>query len=963
MHRRDLLAASLMSPILLPALAAAQADNRDEKPEVQLPTPSSFKNGPTLVSPPPLEPLSVGSPPAHWDGGAAAKVGQGPCGIAKEFGDSGPIVDGGQVTEYLDDDDDSQASSEWLAALRQEFGGVANQRTEYYELGVAVGEKAIRPTGAKTKFIGYGPRKNKQTQPQWPGPPLVARLGHPMVIRCVNELDDYVSVHMHGAHAPAHSDGYPAFVVPRPIPEDRAKPHGYGQNHRDYFYPHTVPAEMPPGVPPGDRAKHLDITETPSTMWYHDHSMDVTGPHVAFGMAGFCTIYDDLELGLLADSTLPLGCPRGAKYQTSTGVDLDAVFKAARRNPLDIPIALQDRRFSQSAKAGDPENQLLYTVKGHNGFLGSDVLVNGELFPRLPVAPVKYRFRILNGSNARFYKLALYAHFEDPSAPDASLDNLISLRKEMRAPAWFRIGKDSWLYPEALRQDKVLLGMANRADLIVDFAAIREHFNQKAQSDAAFREATKGKRLVIYLANLTDQENGRGPRAKLADGNAQELPPVEPFQNVNVPNDREDSAKGELSRPWLLLKFPVAESLDDLTDEAGNNAFRSLGYTDLAQLPHARISLGTRLRPHRPIRRDEIVRTREVVFERGNGIWQINGKVVDEFVSNFVPELNTAECWILENGGGGWWHPIHIHLESHQQVEYLAEVEPGEAVRLLGKILVRFHQAARDEETIGAPREAAQLRAVLTLLKDSLAALKTELAVTTSGVLDLDRTELVLATNDEPSLQRLTRAAVEKLEEFSARRKETLDGAPRPALEAPLAAFLRLKELYGDLPGMVADLHADSVVESGRLWRRIKIPPWDRYKSDTTILGPNTRVKVFMKFRTFDGPFVFHCHNLEHEDMRMMFTFDPRFTPNAVAAQGAEARHRYHRLEHVVRYRHPFRFSSAGNDIDLRPHIDTGPSEDGTTPAKKMPPWHEVPTLTPKQPRAHPIWGGWDQEL
>jgi hypothetical protein len=36
-----------------------------------------------------------------------------------------------------------------------------------------------------------------------------------------------------------------------------------------------------------------------------------------------------------------------------------------------------------------------------------------------------------------------------------------------------------------------------------------------------------------------------------------------------------------------------------------------------------------------------------------------------------------------------------------------------------------------------------------------------------------------------------------------------------------------------------------------------------------------------MKFRTFEGPFVFHCHNLEHEDMRMMQTFDPR--PQRVA--------------------------------------------------------------------------------
>lgn len=52
----------------------------------------------------------------------------------------------------------------------------------------------------------------------------------------------------------------------------------------------------------------------------------------------------------------------------------------------------------------------------------------------------------------------------------------------------------------------------------------------------------------------------------------------------------------------------------------------------------------------------------------------------------------------------------------------------------------------------------------------------------------------------------------------------------------------------------------------------------DRYKNDTIILDGNGEVEVLMNFRTFRGPFVFHCHNVEHEDMRMMFVFDPRVT-------------------------------------------------------------------------------------
>ena len=51
------------------------------------------------------------------------------------------------------------------------------------------------------------------------------------------------------------------------------------------------------------------------------------------------------------------------------------------------------------------------------------------------------------------------------------------------------------------------------------------------------------------------------------------------------------------------------------------------------------------------------------------------------------------------------------------------------------------------------------------------------------------------------------------------------------------------------------------------------------WKNDTTILDGGGVVEILMRFRTFKGPFVFHCHNNDHEDMRMMFHFDPRVTP------------------------------------------------------------------------------------
>lgn len=51
-------------------------------------------------------------------------------------------------------------------------------------------------------------------------------------------------------------------------------------------------------------------------------------------------------------------------------------------------------------------------------------------------------------------------------------------------------------------------------------------------------------------------------------------------------------------------------------------------------------------------------------------------------------------------------------------------------------------------------------------------------------------------------------------------------------------------------------------------------PLWESFKSDTVNLEGGTSAEIFMKFRTFKGPFAFHCHNVEHEDLRMMMNFN-----------------------------------------------------------------------------------------
>jgi FtsP/CotA-like multicopper oxidase with cupredoxin domain len=148
-----------------------------------------------------------------------------------------------------------------------------------------------------------------------------------------------------------------------------------------------------------------------STLWYHDHAMDRTGENIYRGLAGFYIIEDEEELAL------PL--PRG---------------------PFDVPLLLQDRSFNA-------DGSLRYDTGKHMGFQGDVMLVNGVPWPRLEVSTRKYCLRMLNGSNARLFQLAL------------SNGNPLIL-----------IGTDGGLLAEAVPLKIVPLSMAERAGVVVDFS-------------------------------------------------------------------------------------------------------------------------------------------------------------------------------------------------------------------------------------------------------------------------------------------------------------------------------------------------------------------------------------------------------------------------------------------------------------------------------------------------------------
>ncbi|HSZ28538.1 MAG TPA: multicopper oxidase domain-containing protein [Pseudonocardiaceae bacterium] len=159
-------------------------------------------------------------------------------------------------------------------------------------------------------------------------------------------------------------------------------------------------------------------------LWYHDHAMDITKFNVMAGLAGMYLIRDEEEAAL--------GLPSG-KYE--------------------VPLVICDRNFTTTPN-GDLTGELLHKTAGGLPFFGPFTLVNGVIWPYLEVEPRWYRFRLLNASLTRSYRLVLLDQ-DDLPAPDA-------IRQ---------IGTDSGLLPTPLRlpEQGLVLAPAERADLLIDF--------------------------------------------------------------------------------------------------------------------------------------------------------------------------------------------------------------------------------------------------------------------------------------------------------------------------------------------------------------------------------------------------------------------------------------------------------------------------------------------------------------
>ncbi len=225
-----------------------------------------------------------------------------------------------------------------------------------------------------------------------------------------------ITVHLHGGEVPPLSDGGPDSWFTPGLAQT-----GHSYNPNPYLYPNT---------------------QEGATLWFHDHALGVTRLNVYAGMAGFYFLRETNEDAL----NLP-GWSGDGKVMEAAGGFQSAAY------PAEIEIVIQDRMFDTNGQLYFPNliptNPTVHPFWNPE-FVGDVITVNGKTWPYLSVAPRKYRFRLLNGSNARFYEL--------------------SFGNGAKRPVITQIGTDGgFLDAPVPIVGKLVLAPGERADVIIDF--------------------------------------------------------------------------------------------------------------------------------------------------------------------------------------------------------------------------------------------------------------------------------------------------------------------------------------------------------------------------------------------------------------------------------------------------------------------------------------------------------------
>jgi len=462
-----------------------------------------------------------------------------------------------------------------------------------------------------------------------------------------------IVTHVHGAETDEDSDGYPEAWY---LPAANNLPGSYytgGTLFEEFKQKFAKKWDV--AWEPGTATFQYRNEQRATTLWYHDHSLGMTRVNVYAGPAGFYLLRggpDDQVGGTLPGPAPAPGDPPGTSY-------------------YEIPIVVQDRSFNQNGTLFYPAtraffeglepDQLRIPFEGDPAcdggtsdvspiwnpeFFGNTQVVNGRTWPYLEVEQRRYRFRFLNGSDSRFLILKLVAE-GDQAAPRPVAPSL----------TFWQIGADGGFLPAPVELDRLLMGPAERADVIVDLTAVPPGTS-------------------LYLIN---------------EG------PDEPFGG-GVPGT--DFSAADPATTGQVMRFDVVPIVG--TDPSADPASLTLP---------ARTALPAAIRTRKlSLNEEESANIRVITDDQGNVILACDDPEAESFgpteallgtvddTNNPVPlkwgasiseapVVGDTEIWELYNFTADA-HPIHVHLVQFEIVDRQALATDGEGVALAPAQLV-----------------------------------------------------------------------------------------------------------------------------------------------------------------------------------------------------------------------------------------------------------------------------------
>lgn len=395
----------------------------------------------------------------------------------------------------------------------------------FYEVSISQFQQKLHRDLPPTTVWGYNE--------SFPGPTFVVNRGEEIKVRWTNDLVDEfgapLTEHLLPYDTTVHGAG-PQF------PQARVVTHVHGNVTDEmsdgypehWFTPDANAAANGMGGPAGNSlvSTHYNDQQA-AALWYHDHAMGITRLNVYAGLAGMYIVRDAEEAAL----NLPSG-------------------------NYEVPLVLQDRSFYDDGElfypagpgdlitpgVGDPlaglPGDFPSAASTVRQFVGNTNLVNGVVWPYMEVEPRKYRFRILNGANSRFYNLSL-----DDGSDGSGTFHLI--------------GTDGGLLSQLVDRQDLFLSPADRADVVIDFSQYNvgdELFLRNTGPDGMYRKVntpadpnTTGQVMKFKVVDPT------GPDTSSLPTDLSSIVRYNPTDAVRVRSLALMQTGDEYGRPELLL--------------------------------------------------------------------------------------------------------------------------------------------------------------------------------------------------------------------------------------------------------------------------------------------------------------------------------------------------------------------------------------------------------------------------